>query len=164
MTCRAPVVTGLALSACCAFWHLSAPLFGSGFLSRRRLCSELALFCFGACPAGVALIVFDEAHTWLSWPAWISAMARCVEHLTTTPCMALTATLRRASERCILRALSMDGATGIRQAFFRGNLMLRVEHRRPSFASSSAGIKRSNSAFEMAYRQRRSLLLALEAA
>jgi len=113
---------------------------------------------------GVALVVFDEAHTWLSWPAWRSAMARSVDHLTATPRMALTATLRRASEGRLLRALGMDGACVIRQAFFGGNLMLRVEHRRPLFASSSAGVTRSNADFEYAYRRRRSLMLAMEAA
>lgn len=44
-------------------------------------------------------------------------MARSVDHLTATPRMALTPTLRRASEGRVLWALGMDGACVIRKAF-----------------------------------------------
>lgn len=113
---------------------------------------------------GVALLVFDEAHTWLSWPTWRPAMLHASARLPPSPRLAMTATLRSDAEPRLLRTLGMVGAVVSRHPFFRANLCLRVEHRPSLLLPAADGSAPRIVQNEEDYRVRRALHLGVDAA
>lgn len=126
-------------------------VYNSGVVSALEMC-------------GVKMLVFDEAHTWLTWPSWRPAMARAPGVLRCVRRLAMTATLRCSSAPLLQEALGMAGSDVARHCFFRANLALRVEHRPPLFFERGGTASRSECDAEADYRQRRAFSLAMDAA
>jgi len=113
---------------------------------------------------GVGLVVFDEAHNWLSWPAWRPLMTKAASLFPNTPRLALTATLQSVDEARLLQALAMPGSRVFRHPFFRSNLALRVEQRPPLFSWTGPSSLLRPVPAEHAFRLRRTFELCASAA
>lgn len=112
---------------------------------------------------GVGLVVYDEAHTWLSWSKWRPAMERAPALIRCDLRLALTATLRRSSERRLQTSLGMAGCRVARHPFFRSNLALRVEYRPALYSQRHGGAAPQAAREENGYRQRRAFEIAMDA-
>lgn len=113
---------------------------------------------------GVEMMVFDEAHTWLTWPSWRPAMMREPVVLLCVGRLALVTTWPCSLEPLLHAALGMGGTDVARHSSLSDVLASRVEHRPPLCFERDGLASRRDCDAEADYRYRWAFSLAMDAA